>query len=85
MIAGDSELERRIQIGHNFPNRILAQNEMITTTDVLQLLGQKIGDNIEVNVSPAADIQWFEFKSNISVFAFTDRFASSPFIRRKKT
>lgn len=44
-------LERQIIVGHEFPNIILQQNEMITTTDVIKLLGNEIGDKIEVNVS----------------------------------
>lgn len=51
LVAVDTELERRIVIGHNFPNRVLGVNEMITTTDVLKLLGTQIGEHIEVNVS----------------------------------
>ena len=51
LVAADTMLERQIIVGHEFPNIILQQNEMITTTDVIKLLGNEIGDKIEVNVS----------------------------------
>ena len=51
VVAVDSVLERKIIVGHNFPNMVLEQGQMITTTDVLKLLGNNIGDLIEINVS----------------------------------
>ena len=35
---------------------------MITTTDVLKLLGNKIGDNVEVNVSMPYKLDYLNFR-----------------------
>jgi hypothetical protein len=49
-VAADTALERQIRIGHNFPDKILEKDQLITTTDVLKLLGLKTGDTIEVSL-----------------------------------
>jgi hypothetical protein len=50
MIAGNSTLERMIGVAPEFPNRIFGRNELVTTTDVMNLLNVKEGDTIEAHV-----------------------------------
>ena len=51
MIAGDSLHERKIGHAPGFPIRQLKRHEAITTNDVMNVLGAKIGDEISVSVS----------------------------------
>jgi len=51
MIAGDQRLERKINVAPEFPNRLYNQHEIATTTDVLNILGLKEGDQMEAHVS----------------------------------
>ena len=51
MIAGDSKLERNIGVAPGFSNKVLKQDEMITTDDIMTVLGLKIGDMISTDVS----------------------------------
>jgi hypothetical protein len=44
MIAGDSMLERRINVAPEFPNKIFKRDELATTSDVLDILGVQVGD-----------------------------------------
>lgn len=46
MIAGDSKLERKIQIARGFPNDILKKGEIVTTSDVMNLLNAEVGDKL---------------------------------------
>jgi hypothetical protein len=39
MIAGDSRLERKINVAPEFPKTIFGRNEIATTTDVMKILG----------------------------------------------
>jgi hypothetical protein len=39
MIAGDSRLERKINVAPEFPKRIFERNELATTDDVMNILG----------------------------------------------
>lgn len=43
MIAGDSHLERKINVAPEFPKRTFARNELATTDDVMNILGLKEG------------------------------------------
>ena len=38
MIAGDSYLERKLNVAPEFPKMLLKRNEMITSTDVMRIL-----------------------------------------------
>lgn len=51
MIAGNSLDERRKGIGMGFPIRELHRHEIITTTDVMEVLDASPGDQITVSVS----------------------------------
>ena len=51
MIAGDSLHERKVGVAPGFPIRQLHRHEVITTSDVLAVLGAKVGDQIQVSVS----------------------------------
>ena len=51
MIAGDQRLERKINVAPEFPNRLYDRHEIATTTDVLNILGLKEGDQMEAHVS----------------------------------
>ena len=46
MVAGDSLHERKIGLAKGFPIRELKRHEIITTTDVMSVLGTKPGDQI---------------------------------------
>ena len=46
MIAGNSEKERDIKLARGFPNIVLQKNEIITTNDVLNLIGAQVGDTL---------------------------------------
>lgn len=46
MISGDSLHERQIGLAKGFPIRELKRHEMITTNDVLSVLGAQVGDQI---------------------------------------
>lgn len=89
VVAVDSKLERKIIVGHNFPNMVLEQGQMITTTDVLKLLGNKIGDLIEINVSiskiftlPLRSIFFKSFRQTSS--ASSEQFSSKTTFRLTK-
>ncbi len=43
MIAGDSHLERKINVAPEFPKNLFARHELVTTTDVMNILGLKAG------------------------------------------
>ena len=47
MIAGDSEKERDIKLARGFPNIVLQKDEIVTTDDVLNLIGAQVGDTIK--------------------------------------
>lgn len=49
MIAGDSLLERRINVAPAFPKTIFARNELATTFDVMNILGLQDGQQIEAH------------------------------------
>ena len=44
MISGDSLHERQIGVAQGFPIRELKRHEVITTNDVMSVLGAKVGD-----------------------------------------
>ena len=46
MIAGDSLHERKVGVAPGFPIRQLKRHEVITTNDVLSVLGAQVGDQI---------------------------------------
>ena len=49
MIAGDSKLERNLGVAPGFPSRILKQDELITTNDIMTVLGVEEGDMISTD------------------------------------
>lgn len=49
MIAGDSLLERKINVAPEFPKHIFARNELATTMDVMNILGLEEGDVVEAH------------------------------------
>lgn len=51
MVAGDSYLERKLDVAPDFPKTILKRGEIITTVDVMHILGLKEGDVVEASVS----------------------------------
>lgn len=51
MIAGDSYLERKINVAPEFPKMLLARHELTTSTDVMQLLSLEEGQQVEAHVS----------------------------------
>ena len=51
MIAGDSYLERKLDVAPDFPKTILKRGETITTDDVMYILGLQEGDYLEASVS----------------------------------
>ena len=50
LIAGNSKLERKINVAPLFPKNIFAQGELATTMDVLNILGLEEGQEIEAHV-----------------------------------
>lgn len=48
MVAGDSELENQIGVANGFPRINLEKDEMIILEDVANVLGSRVGDEIEV-------------------------------------
>lgn len=59
MIAGDSYLERKLNVAPTFPKNILGRHEMITSSDVMRILGLEEGDQIEVYVSHTSNQAFF--------------------------
>ena len=55
MIAGDSHLERKIGVAPEFPKLLLQRHEMITSTDVMKILGLQEGETINASVSETKD------------------------------
>lgn len=51
MIAGDSKLERAINVAPRFPRNLFKQGELATTEDVVNLLGLQVGKEIQAHVS----------------------------------
>ena len=51
MLAGDSELEMKLGVAPGFPNVKLGRNDLVTTNDVLNLIGVSEGDEVQVDVS----------------------------------
>ncbi len=51
MIAGDSHLERKINVAPEFPKSLFGRHELVTTTDVMKILGLKAGQQVEAHVS----------------------------------
>lgn len=49
MIAGDSYLERKLDVAPDFPKTILKRGETITTDDVMYILGLQEGDYLEAS------------------------------------
>jgi len=49
MIAGDSYLERKINVAPEFPKMLLGRNEMITSGDVMRILDLKEGQTVEAH------------------------------------
>ena len=50
MVVGDSKLERNIGIAPGFPVRVLQQDELVTTSDILTVLGLEVGDIIQTDI-----------------------------------
>lgn len=51
MVAGNVYLENKIGVAEGFPTRDLGPDDMITTTEVANMLGVKEGQSIRVEVS----------------------------------
>jgi len=51
MIAGDSHLERKINVAPEFPKILFGRSEMSTSTDVMKILDLKEGNEVEAHVS----------------------------------
>lgn len=51
MIAGDSLLERKINVAPEFPKHLFQRHELATTNDVLDIIGLQEGDQVEAYVS----------------------------------
>lgn len=51
MIAGDSYLERKINVAPEFPKMLPERNEIITSGDVMRILDLKEGQSVEAHVS----------------------------------
>jgi hypothetical protein len=51
MIAGDSRLERKINVAPEFPKNLFGKDELATTMDVINILGLTEGQQIEAHVS----------------------------------
>lgn len=51
MIAGNSKLERAINVAPRFPKNLFKQGELATTQDVVNLLGLQVGKEIQAHVS----------------------------------
>ena len=49
MIAGDSKLERNLGVAPGFSNRILKQDELITTNDIMTVLGVSEDETISAD------------------------------------
>ena len=49
MIAGDSKLERNLGVAPGFSNRILKQDELITTNAIMTVLGVSEGETISAD------------------------------------
>jgi len=49
MIAGDSYLERRINVAPEFPKMLLGRHEMITSSDVMRILDLVEGQEVEAH------------------------------------
>lgn len=60
MIAGDSKKERNIGIAPGFPVRVLKQDELITTANILTVLGVEVGEYISTDVSRLKSGWWKE-------------------------
>ena len=50
MVVGDSKLERNIGIAPGFPVRVLGQDELVTTSDILTVLGLEEGDTVQTDI-----------------------------------
>lgn len=50
LILQDTKLERDIGVAYGFPGTILKKNELIANQDLLEIMGLKVGDQIELNV-----------------------------------
>jgi len=46
VVAGNSKNERDIGVAPNFPKDILGQDEMITTSDFMNILGTQVGEHV---------------------------------------
>lgn len=49
MISGDSLLEKQMSVGSGFPQNELKQGEIIVLQDVLDVIGSKPGDKVEIH------------------------------------
>ena len=59
MVAGDSIRERNIGIAPGFPIKPLNRHELITTVDIASVLGLKVGEQIQVDVSEISNLFYF--------------------------
>lgn len=51
MVAGDSYLERKLDVAPDFPKTILKRSETMTTDDVMHILGLQEDEYLEASVS----------------------------------